>query len=324
MAAMWPLSLTPQYDENAAPLSGAKAYFFRAGTTTPLTTYTEASLGVSHDHPVEADGLGRFPAVFFNQADLTYRARVLDAAEQVIFDVDEIDIPLGASYTPPDAGETSVELLFRTGDYKARHGTGTHSGWVRAAGRTIGSATSGASERANDDCEDLFEHLWDADANLAVSGGRGANAAADWAANKTIALPDLRDRIIIGLGDMGNSDANRIADSLTDDDNITLGATAGASTQTLTTGQLPGHTHTGSGTTSSNGAHTHGVPLGVTSLQAPGPYFAGANGFGGYGLQTDSQGAHTHTYSFTTSSTGSGEAHANLQPGMFATIYIKL
>src|SRR5690606_21344421 len=124
---------------------------------------------------------------------------VLDAADQVVFDVDEVDISLGASYTPPDAGETSVELLFRTGDLKQRYGTGTHSGWVRANGRTIGSASSGATERANADCEALFEHLWGADTNLSVSGGRGANAASDWAANKTIALPDFRDRVIVGL-----------------------------------------------------------------------------------------------------------------------------
>lgn len=322
MAAMWPLSLTPQYDENAAPLAGAKAYFFESGTTTPLTTYTEASLGVSHDHPVEADGMGRFPAVFFNQADLTYRVRVLDSADQVIFDVDEIDIPLGASYTPPDAGDVSPELLITTGMLVCAYQTGTKAGYVRANGRTIGSASSGASERANADCEDLFEHLWDEDSNLSVSGGRGANAASDWAANKTITLPDFRDRIIIGLGDMGNSDANRIADTLTDDDNTTLGATAGASTHTLTTAQIPGHTHTFSGTTSTDGAHTHTSQIG--GADANGGIAADGAGPVTGNAPTTGDGAHNHTYSGTTSSTGSGEAHNNIQPGMFATIYIKL
>ena len=55
-----------------------------------------------------------------------------------------------------------------------------HSGWVRANGRTIGSVTSGGTERANADSEALFLYLWAADASLSVSGGRGANAADDW------------------------------------------------------------------------------------------------------------------------------------------------
>jgi microcystin-dependent protein len=323
MAAMWPLSLMPQYDANGTPYAGAKAYFYQTGTSTPQTTYTEANLGISHDHPVEADANGRFPAVFFNPANLAYRVRVTDAADQVIpgFDVDDIDIPLGASYTPPDAGETSVELLFRTGDLKARYGTGTHSGWVRANGRTVGSASSGASERANADAEDLFEHLWNADANLAVSSGRGANAAADWAANKNIALPDYRDRVIVGLGDMGNSDANRIADSLTNDDNITLGATAGSSTVTLTEAQLAAHDHTATFTGTPLAAHSHTISLG--NLDTGGGVAADGSNTSSASA-TSSVSAGTPAGTITVDNAGGGEAHPNIQPSMFATIYVKL
>jgi len=60
------------------------------------------------------------------------------------------------------------------------YGTGVRSGFVRANGRTIGSATSGATERANADAQALFEYLWNTDANLAVSTGRGASSNADW------------------------------------------------------------------------------------------------------------------------------------------------
>lgn len=323
MAALWPLSRSKEYDINGDPIVGAKAYFYEIGTLTPQVVYADSDLSEARDQPVETDSYGRWPAVYLNPDPGHYRQRVLDADDVVLFDDDDIDVPLGADYQPPDSGETSVELLARTGDLKARYATGAHSGWVRAAGRTIGSATSGASERANEDCEDLFEHLWNTDANLSVSGGRGANAAADWAANKTIALPDLRDRVIIGLGDMGNSDANRIADSLTDDDNITLGATAGASTVTLTSSQIPAHTHTFSGTTSSNGSHNHDVSVRSGDT---GPFDGAADGNGSVSgeFSTSTDGSHTHTYSGTTSSTGSGGSHTNIQPGMFATWYIKL
>ena len=82
--------------------------------------------------------------------------------------------------------------LTPTGAMLAYGATTAPAGWVRCNGRTIGSASSGATERANADAEDLFLFLWTnfADAQCAVSSGRGASAAADWAANKTIALPD--------------------------------------------------------------------------------------------------------------------------------------
>jgi hypothetical protein len=76
------------------------------------------------------------------------------------------------------------------------------TGWVLAQGGTIGSATSGASERANADCEDLFKMLWDewSDSEAPVVGGRGASADADWTANKKITLPDTRRRYRVGVG----------------------------------------------------------------------------------------------------------------------------
>src|SRR5947208_1688739 len=79
-------------------------------------------------------------------------------------------------------GTVDPTTIFQTGQIIPMYGTGVLTGFVRANGRTIGSATSGATERANADAQSLFQNLWGADANLAVSGGRGASAAADWAA----------------------------------------------------------------------------------------------------------------------------------------------
>lgn len=96
------------------------------------------------------------------------------------------------------------DTLFTTGDVKVTYKTTADSGWVMLDDGTIGSASSGATTRANADTEDLFTLLWNntLDANCAVSTGRGANAAADFAANKTIALPKLlgRDLAIAGAG----------------------------------------------------------------------------------------------------------------------------
>lgn len=320
MAIMWSGSLIPNIDPNGAPYSGMRAYFFDAGTTTPRTVYRDSDLGESHDHPVVANASGQFPAVFLPAGD--YRLRLTSQSGVTIWDVDGISTPSTGESGGGGGGDTPIELLFRTGDYKDRHATGSHSGWVRANGRTIGNASSGATERANADCEALFLHLWTQDATLTVSGGRGANAASDWAASKQIALPDMRLRARIGMAGMGNSNSTLIADNTFDnyptEGGNDLGATVGAGAVTLTTGQLPPHAHTGTALTA--GAHAHGVT--EPALGA----FPGGAGFSAYvstgSANTTTAGAHDHTLSIN--NTGNGEAHRNVQPSAVVTVYIKL
>lgn len=51
-------------DANGDPVSGAKASFFVAGTATPITVYTDASLSTAHPSPLVADSSGTFDAVW--------------------------------------------------------------------------------------------------------------------------------------------------------------------------------------------------------------------------------------------------------------------
>lgn len=219
-----------------------------------------------------------------------------------------------------------------TGEIKAYVGTTAPSGYVRANGRTIGNASSGASERANADTAALYALLWDSysDTVCPVSSGRGANAAADYAANKTITLPDLRGRALFGLDDMGGSAAGRLAAATIDQ--TTNGASGGADTVTLVEANLPAHTH-GAGTlaTASNGAHTHTVVADSGSLLAVGAASgnrttSGASGgnSGTTNATAQSEGAHTHTISGSTGSTGSGTAVDKLPPAFLTTFIIKL
>lgn len=53
-------------DANGAPVSGAKAYFYLAGTSTPAPVYTDVGLLVAHQVPVVANGFGRFPEIFLS------------------------------------------------------------------------------------------------------------------------------------------------------------------------------------------------------------------------------------------------------------------
>lgn len=206
-------------------------------------------------------------------------------------------------------------------------GTTAPSGWVRANGRTIGNASSSATERANADTEDLFTLLWNSfsDSVCAVSSGRGASAAADYAANKTITLPDLRGRALFGLDDMGNTAAGRLGAVITS--STTNGASGGSETVTLTEAQLPSHTH-GPGTLAgTTGNPTTNPSIGTvrvnpTALATPGS-----------GRNTDYDSAnptlpnHVHDFTVTTgvtASTGSGSAHSNMPPAFLTTFIIKL
>lgn len=317
MAILWPQSLVPWLDRNGAPYSGAKAYFFDADTTTPKTTYSESGLGEANDHPVVANADGRFGAIFLPPGD--YRVRITEADGSVIEDIDGISVP--ATETDEGGGgggDTPVELLFRTGDIKERYDTGSHSGWVRANGRTIGNGGSGAAERANADCEALFLLLWTVDTSLIVSGGRGASAAGDWAAAKTIALPDMRQRARIGVSGMGGTASAILSNIAVDNSETldTLGATLGLKNHTITVSQMPAHDH--GANTGTAGGHSHTVPSSAgTGQGAP----------GGNSVQqstgtvaTSTVAAHAHTIA----SQGGGTAMPIVQPSMLVSVYLKL
>lgn len=230
---------------SAAPAVGAKAYFYQGNTTTPIAVYQDAAEATPHADPVVADGNGRWPSVFIPFiASFDVRATTSGGTQ----------LYYPRAIPNPDPVEASVDSiddnqLLQTGDIIFAPKTGTRSGFVRVNGRTIGSASSGATERANADTSDLFEYLWNNFANgiLAVSGGRGGSAAADFAANKPIALLDGRSGTLRGVSDMGNSSDSLLASAtFTTGDATTGGSWAGANTHVITTAQMPVTTPAGS------------------------------------------------------------------------------
>lgn len=342
MAGILPnIALIPQTDDNGEIMSGALLRIYEAGTNNPVTSYKDSQLtaGQEHPWPIEANAAGRIP-MFWVEAPGDYRVRLSTAdGAYIAFDIPQISA-MGEAEDEGGGGGAGVssEVIWQTGDLKSRYGTGTHAGFVRANGRTIGSASSGATERANADTQLLFEYLYaaSADAILPVSGGRGVSAAADFAANKTIALPDWRGAAIVGLDDMGNSAAGRLTSttfSTSGQGPTVLGALGGAQTHTLTTAQLPSHTHTFDGTTDSGGTNITSITvLGSANDtgDADGIYVIVDNNLGethSANVSVSGQtggGPHTHTFDGTTDAAGSGSAHPNVQPSRLVTIYIKL
>lgn len=108
------------------------------------------------------------------------------------------------------------------------------------------------------------------------SGSTGSIPSGWVICDGTNSTPDLRNLFVVGAGDT-----------------YAVGATGGSNTVTLGETNLPGHTHSVSGTTASDGAHTHNVS-GNTSNTGAHTHNVSGN--------TSNTGAHTHSGS--TSNTG--------------------
>ncbi len=183
-----------------------------------------------------------------------------------------------------------------TGDVKLTLKSVADTSWVLMNDGTIGNAASGATTRANADTEALFTLLWTniIDAWAPVSTGRGASAAADYAANKTITLPRTLGRALAVSGSGATLTAR------------VLGEYLGAETHTLVTGEMPSHAHAEYTTDGATGKSAAYEGSGTDNTIAP-------SGTGGIGNGT-----------LDTGSAGGGGAHNNMQPSSFFNVMIKL
>lgn len=273
--AFCPLSLQALLDRNGVPIAGGKVYMFDAQTTNPRLAYRDDTLSTSHPNPVLTDAFGRIPVMWFGPGK--YKLVLKDKSDVPISTAD--NLPGGTD----DSAETPVVgTVIPTGFVMPAHSTDIVDGWLPCNGLTIGNAQSTASARANADVQALFTKLWNQDASLTVLGGRGPSATQDWAAAKTIALPDYRGCTLVGLDGMGTTLAGRITAAVVATANV-LGSFFGFEKIVLTGAQLPaitpavainaagGHSHTGSTGGTNDGQHSHSGT-------------------------TDTAGAHTHNY----------------------------
>lgn len=322
MAGYAPISLQQRCGIDGKPYPGARAYFYSADTLTQLTVFQDYGLGTPHANPVQANAFGVFPAIFLDEEDEFYRLRITTADGVTLEDLTTLPIigPSGGG----GGSEVPVDptALRQTGDIDPQPYSGARSGYVRANARTIGSALSGASERANADCEALFLLLWGrySDTTCPVIGGRGANAAADWDAGKQLTLPDWRGRQFIAIDTMGNSSANRLSGVTFDvGDASTPGSTGGGARVTLTEAMLPSLTKT---VNINDPKHKHNTGAGNTNVAtvSGGAANVTAARFGSGNTDTELQ----ETGITATVSFGGGQAHTVLDPFFTGTIYIKL
>jgi microcystin-dependent protein len=318
------IPLSQRVDLNGIPSVGWLLYLYQANTSTPVNSYQDTALTILNPWPIPADAYGMMRQFWL--ADGNYRARATNQDGSITY-FDQLSIlALGASSGAAPSGGVDPNAIFQTGDVMWIDRQGTRTGWVRDNGRTLGSATSGAAERANADAQPLFEYLWNnyPDSLCPVVSGRGGSSLSDWTANKQITLPDKRGCAPTGLDDMGNSAATRFTSVPIISGGVTApGSVIGGNTHTLSAAQMPSHNHTGSGTTDGqNQSHTHSQLASASSGQYTS---GGSNGPLGSGSQTGpASNDHTHTFNLTTDPAGSGSAHNNVPRAVVGTFYRKL
>jgi hypothetical protein len=259
-----------QFDINGNPMAGGLLTVYAGGTTTLAATFQDIGLTLPSTNPLVADASGRLPLFFV--ADGQYALRLTDAnGIQTSGGFYYPQIPsIGASSSGGGGSVVDPTTVFSTGDAKWRLEESTIAGWVRVNGRTIGNASSGATERANADTQALYVYIWQTypDGICPVVGGRGASALADFSAGKQITLLDSRGRAIFGLDDMGNSAAGAFSGVTFQKGNTTTGgSSAGANSTTLQTSNLPPYTPSGTVVVSPIGA-LHGSSFNTSNQSA--------------------------------------------------------
>jgi microcystin-dependent protein len=208
------------------------------------------------------------------------------------------------------------------------------------SGGTIGNALSGATARANDDTWRLFDLLWNSfsDAELPiVPPGRGVSSSADFGANKSLPIPDLRGRTLVGKDDMGGVAASRMTSGGNRIAGNTLGAVGGEQQHTLAEGEMPIHNHSVAATVnsiSSEKVDVHNEQSGTDPIVSIRTGTVGndtnvevtradsGGSFYGSGMYCTVP-AHGHTVTVSQNDKGSGSAHDNVQPGIIVNYIVR-
>jgi hypothetical protein len=299
---------------------GTTAGELTGGPITTTGTLGLANTAVTPGNYGAADG-----AVIF---DVDSKGRLTSASEVAIAITGSQVIDLNSIVA------AAVLAAIPVGTVWANHTSTLSTGWLFANGNTIGNAASNATSRANADTTTLYSRLWNSDTNLVIytSAGvvttRGASAAADFAANKALALPDYRNRTPFGVDGMGGASlTSRVTVAGSGVDGASLGASGGSQLLASHSHAVtdPGHSHavtdpTHAHTISQSGYTGNNSGLGGTGGGSS-LWQAGAAATGTAAAATGIS-VNTATTGITTQTAGTGSS-ANLPPAIMTNFIIK-
>lgn len=212
---------------------GGGAASIASASTTDIGAVPQASLTVTANNTINSFGpsmpAGTIKVLTFQSAlILTYNATSLILPGQANLATAAGDTAVvqslgGGNYNVvlyQRASGQPLSQVVQTGLIEKFMGTTAPAGYVEMNGGTIGSASSGSSLRANADTANLFALAWALSATVSpiftssgASSTRGANAAADFAANKRITIPDGRGIFDRNWDDGAGIDSGRVLGS---------------------------------------------------------------------------------------------------------------
>lgn len=250
-----------------------------------------------------------------------------DATKVATFDASGIATGTIRTLVLPDESGTIATRTYTNTQVRAYVPTGTvfhgyygntaPAGFVFLSGRTIGAASSSATERANADTQALYVQLWNSTTNTEcpVSSGRGPNALADFNANKTLTLPDHSGRVAAGRDNLSGTNRNNL--SASGIDTTKRAANGGAATETTTL--------TGTATVSAVPVSVSGTLTGtITSGTASAGGSAGGFTYAIQGNPVSVSGTLGGTATGTGSVSGSTASATNTQPTIIVDVVIAL
>lgn len=113
------------FDDSGDPLSGGKIYTYAAGTTTPLTTYTNSTGVTPNANPVVLDSAGRVPEEIWLDSTLNYKFVLQSFTGTLIWTKDNVTGILASQsltaaivgYNPPFTGAVDTNVAAKLSQY---------------------------------------------------------------------------------------------------------------------------------------------------------------------------------------------------------------
>lgn len=239
-----------EVDGNGVPIVGAQLFFYQTGTSTPLNTYSDATLLVPNPNPVVSDSTGHFGSIFLVQTT-AYKISCYGPNPDPLAPSTPAD-PQGVqlwTFDPcgPAASGAGQNVQGIIGEIRMFAGPALSipSQWYACYGQAVSRASYAAAFSV-----------------LGTTWGVGDGVT-------TFNLPDFRGRLGAGLDNMGGVAASRITSGVCGVPGATLGGVGGtqnAQQDTLTASSTvtiadPGHLHSVS-------------PTGISGLVGSGTFAA--------------------------------------------------
>jgi len=99
------------FDDNGTPLTGGLLYTYEAGTTTPLTTYTDVNGNVANANPIVLDAAGRVPYQVWLSSSDSYKFILKTSTGVTVWTEDNIEPSINLAVLAASNGSSLIGFI---------------------------------------------------------------------------------------------------------------------------------------------------------------------------------------------------------------------